>query len=146
MMRPRDQPGQGQGQSQITQGSPYEDAKGANGIMTEIGLLMAPKPPPGIVGPGGIGAGETSDKRQMKETEEDGVQRRIKQGKTCVIAMNQAKVLSEAAIQMERGDLREVMRRRGLSVSQNKIIDVQSLISSYYVEAKNKIASDDPTI
>lgn len=146
MMRPRDQPGQGQGQSQITQGIPYEDAKGANGIMAEMSFMMAPKPPPGIVGPGGIGAGGTSDKRQMKETGEDGVQRRIKQGKKMVIAMNQAKVLSEAAIQMERGDLREVMRRRGLSVSQNKIIDVQSLISSYYVEAKNKIASDDPTI
>ena len=148
MMRPRDQPGQGQDQSQITQDSPYEDANDANGIMAEMGLLMAPIPPPGIVGSAGIGAGagETSDARQMKEKEQDEVQRRIKQSKNEAITMNQAKVLSEAAIQMAKSDLRGVMRRRGLSVSKNKKTDVQSLINSYYVEAKNKIVSDDQTI
>ena len=122
-----------------------------DGIMAEMSSLMTP------MKTATMGMAKTTPNKtksmnivrnqlQIQDTEEEGVQQRIKQSKNTAKALNQAKMSSEAAVKMSKHELREVMEHRSLFVSKDKKRDVESLINSFYVEAETNIAFYRPTI
>jgi hypothetical protein len=118
------------GQQNKTRGRPDEDPAG---IMAEMSLLMAP---PDTVTKGMVRT--TPNKTKTEEADEE-VSRRIRKGKHTAKALLQAKKSSDAAVDMSKSELRQVMRRRGLSVSKDTKKDVESLINSFYAEAENEL-------
>jgi len=106
-----------------------------DGIMAEMSSLMAPmNTTPNKIKSMGL----DRNLRQIQGSEEEEVQQRIVKSKNKAKALHQAQVSSEAAVKMSKSKLREVMRHRGLFVSENKKMDVESLINSFYREVESQ--------